>query len=300
MTGTAVDEARRRLGRFGVALMAPMAPADAWRSAAKRMENAGYGAIWVNEAVGGREVFTQLSVMLPATERIVLGSAIANVWARHPAVMQGAASVLADAYPGRLALGVGVSMEQIVEGSGQRWSSPLGKMREYLDGMDASVAAAPVPSVPFPRLLAALGPKMQGLARDRADGALPAAMPVEHTRRARELLGPDKLLVVVQSVILEPDPVEARGIARQSPLLTVPGSPYVRSLRTLGFGDEALSGGGSDEVIDACLAWGDEKRIGERLNAHLDAGADHVCLVVMSPDLGASTDQYERLAPVLL
>ncbi|TDD62268.1 TIGR03620 family F420-dependent LLM class oxidoreductase [Actinomadura rubrisoli] len=297
---TAVGEARQRLGRIGVGLMTPLAPADEWRRAAVRMERAGYGAIWVNEAVGGREVFTQLGVMLAGTDRIVLGSAVANLWARHPAAMQGAASVLADAYPGRLALGVGVSMGHIVEASGQRWTSPLAKMREYLDGMDAAVEAAPVPSVPFPRLLAALGPKMHGLARDRADGALPAAMPVEHTRRVRELLGPDKLLLVMQAVILETDPAAARGFARQTPMLTLPGSPYVRSLRNLGYDDAALADGGSDEVVDACFIWGDEAAVAERVGEHLDAGADHVGLTVFTPDLASAADQFERLAPVLL
>lgn len=297
---TAVDDARGRLGKIGVGLMTPIAPAEEWRRAARRVEEAGYGAIWVNEAIGGREVFTQLSVMLAATDRIVLGSAIANLWARHPATMQGAAAVLADAHPGRLALGVGVSMGAIVEQSGQKWTSPLNRMREYLDGMDASADAAPVPDVPFPRLLAALGPKMQELARDRADGALPAAMPIEHTRIARARLGEDKLLVVMQTAILETDPAKARGIARGTQMLELPGSPYIRSLKALGYEDAELTDGGSDEVIDACFNWGDETAIAKRIQDHLDAGADHVCVTVFTPDLESTAAQYERLAPFLL
>ncbi|WP_433478833.1 TIGR03620 family F420-dependent LLM class oxidoreductase [Spirillospora sp. CA-142024] len=297
---TAVDAMRERLGRVGVGLMTPIAPADEWRNAARRVEEAGYGSIWVNEAIGGREVFTQLSVMLSATERIVLGSAIANLWARHPAAMQGAASVLADAYPGRLALGVGVSMGTFVEQSGQKWTSPMSRMREYLDGMDAAVEAAPVPEVPFPRLLAALGPRMQELARDRADGALPAAMPVEHTRKARERLGEDKLLVVLQTAILETDPAKARGIARGTQMFELPGSPYIRSLKSLGYEDAAIADGGSDEVIDACFNWGDEAAIAKRIQDHLNAGADHVCVTVFTPDLASAADQFERLAPSLL
>ncbi|MFG1858715.1 TIGR03620 family F420-dependent LLM class oxidoreductase [Actinomadura geliboluensis] len=297
---TAVRLMRERLGRVGVGLMTPIAPADEWRRAARRVEDAGYGSLWTNEAIGGREVFTQLSVLLGATERIVLGSGVANLWARHPAAMQGAASVLADAHPGRVALGVGVSIPAFVEQSGQKWTSPLARMREYLDGMDAAVAAAPVPEVPFPRLLAALGPKMQGLARDRADGALPAAMPVEHTRAARERLGPDKLLVVTLTTILEADPGKARAVARQMPLLSLPGSPYARVLRELGYPDEALAGGGSDEVVDACFAWGDEAAIGKRVQDHLDAGADHVVIATLAPDPAAAADLYERLAPALV
>ncbi|MFB4312341.1 TIGR03620 family F420-dependent LLM class oxidoreductase [Actinomadura sp. GTD37] len=299
MTIAAVADMRGRLGRVGAALMTPIAPAGEWRRTARRVERAGYGSLWTNEAVGGREVFTQLSVMLAATERIVLGSAVANLWARHPATMQGAASVLADAHPGRLALGVGVSMAGLVEQSGQKWTSPLNRMREYLDGMDASVEAAPVPEVPFPRLLAALGPKMQGLARDHADGALPAAMPVEHTRAARKRLGPDKLLIVMQTAILETDPERARASARRTQLFSLPGSPYVRSLRELGYPDEALAGGGSDEVVDACFSWGDEAAIGERVQDHLDAGADHVAIAALAPDLASAADVLERLAPAL-
>ncbi|QXJ26017.1 LLM class flavin-dependent oxidoreductase [Actinomadura graeca] len=214
--------------------------------------------------------------------------------------MQGAASVLADAYPGRLALGIGVSMGFLVEQSGQQWTSPLRKMREYLDGMDAAVEAAPVPSVPFPRLLAALGPKMQGLARDGADGALPAMMPPEHTRRARELLGPDKLLITVQSVIPEPDLDKARAIARQTPTLTLPGSPYIRALRNLGYDDAALADGASDAVIDACFTLGDDDAISARVQEHLDAGADHVVTAVFAPDLASTADRFERLASALL
>lgn len=297
---TVVDEARDRLGRIGVVLMTPLAPADEWRSAARRVEAAGYGSIWLNESVGGREVFTQLSVMLAATRRVVLGSAIANIWARHPATAQGAASVLADAYPGRLAVGIGVSMGAIVEESERERTSPLSKMREYLDEMDAAVESAPVPEVPFPRLVAALSPKMQGLARDRADGALPAAMPVEHTGLARERLGPDKLLVVLQTAIAEKDPEKARGIARGTQMLELPGSPYVRSLKNLGYEDAELADGGSDEVIDACFNWGDDDAIRTRIQDHLDAGADHVCVTVLRPDLASSADEFERLAPVLL
>jgi probable F420-dependent oxidoreductase len=295
----AVLEARRRLGRVGVGLMTPLAPADEWRRAARRVEDAGYGSIWVNEAIGGREVFTQLGVMLAATERIVLGSGIANLWARHPAAMQGAASVLADAHPGRLALGIGVSMGAIVEQSGQEWSSPLARMREYLDGMDAAAGSAPVPEVPFPRVLAALGPKMQELARDRADGMLPAMMPIEHTRRARELLGPDRLLFVMQPVILETDPAKARAVARQVGAFSIPGSPYIGALKKLGFRDADLADGASDEVIDACFSWGDEAEIAKSVEARLEAGADHVCLTVFQPDLASSADQFERLAPHL-
>ncbi|MEW2357064.1 TIGR03620 family F420-dependent LLM class oxidoreductase [Spirillospora sp. NPDC029432] len=293
-----VEETRRRLGGpVGAGLMVPVAPAAEWREAVRRVENAGYGSVWINEAIGGRESFAQMGVLLAATERIVVGSAVANVWARHPAAMQGGAAVLADAHPGRLALGTGVSMGGLVEQAGLRWERPLQKMRDYLDRMDESAGMAPRPPVPFPRLLGALGPKMLELARDRADGALPAAMPVEHTRRAREILGPDRLLIVMQLAIPETDPDAARGVVRGSGMLDLPDSPYDRALRGLGYGDGDLK---SDALIDLRFAWGDEKAIAGRMREHLDAGADHVCVNVLAPDLRTSADQLERLAPALL
>ncbi|MFF5261601.1 TIGR03620 family F420-dependent LLM class oxidoreductase [Actinomadura viridis] len=294
-----IAEARRRLGRVGAGLMVQIAPAAEWRASVRRVEEAGYGAAWVNETIGGREALTQMGVLLAASDRITVGAAIANVWARHPAAMQGGASVLADSYPGRLALGVGVSMNAIVERSGQKWERPLGRMRAYLDRMDAAVESAPRPPVPFPRLVAALGPRMLELARERADGALPAAMPVEHTRRAREVLGPDRLLVVLQMAVLEPDLGAARRVIRESGILDVPDSPYTRALRGMGYGDADLAGGGTDALIDARFALGSEAAVAERIQAHLDAGADHVCVTVPGPDLRSMTDLLERLAPAL-
>ncbi|MFB4318851.1 TIGR03620 family F420-dependent LLM class oxidoreductase [Actinomadura sp. 21ATH] len=293
-----VEETRRQLsGSVGAGLMVPVAPAAEWRETVRRVEDAGYGSVWINEAIGGRESFAQMGVLLAATERIMVGSGVANVWARHPAAMQGGAAVLADAYPGRLALCAGVSMGSMVEQAGLRWERPLQKMRDYLDRMDESADMAPRPPVPFPRLLGALGPKMLELARDRADGALPAAMPVEHTRRAREILGPDKLLVVMQLAIPETDPATARGIVRASGLLDLPGSPYDRALRGLGYGDDDLK---SDPLIDLRFAWGDEKAIADRMQEHRGAGADHVAVSVLAPDLRSTADLLERLAPALM
>ncbi|WP_152360157.1 TIGR03620 family F420-dependent LLM class oxidoreductase [Microlunatus speluncae] len=299
MSTTIAAESRRRLGRVGVGLTVPIAPADDWRDSIRRVERAGFGAAWVNEAIGGREVFAQLGLLLAASERIVLGSSIANTWARHPAAMQGGAAVLADAYPGRFALGLGVSMDLMVEESGQTWTRPLTRMRDYLDRMDTAVERAPRPSVPYPRLLAALGPKMTELARDRADGAIPAAMPVEHTRRTRHLLGPEPLLIVQQLIIPEADPTTARKIIRGFGMPDFPSSPYTKALRGLGYSEADLAGGGTDAVIDARFGWGDPPRIAARLQDHLDAGADHVVISVPGANLGTITDQLECLAPAL-
>ncbi|MEU6038570.1 TIGR03620 family F420-dependent LLM class oxidoreductase [Actinomadura sp. NPDC047616] len=301
MTNTAVVEARRRLGRVGAGLMVPIAPAEEWRRAVGRVEKAGFGSVWINEAIGGREAFAQLGVLLAASDRLVAGTGIANLWARHPAAMQGGAAVLADAYPGRVVLGVGVSLGAIVEGSGQKWDArPLRRVREYLDAMDASAEQAPKPAVPFPRLIAALGPKMLELAAERADGAITAALPVEHTRMAREVLGPDKLLVVGQAVVLETDPDKARAIARQVTNPGLPESPYDKALRRMGYGDEDLADGGTDELVDKRVPWGTPDAIAAKIAAHLDAGADHVSVFALTPDLEATTDQLEAIAPALV
>lgn len=154
------------------------------------------------------------AVLLAATDRMVTGSGIANVWSRHPAAMQGGADMLGDAYPGRFVLGLGVSHAVMVDGSGQTYQKPVTHMTRYLDQMDATAANGPSPAVPVPRLLAALGPRMLELARERADGAHPYFVPPSHTPRAREVLGNDRLLVPEQAVVLTTDPVTARRVAR--------------------------------------------------------------------------------------
>lgn len=297
----AVEAARRRQGRVGAGLAAPDLQVGRWRGELARVERLGYGSVWTNEPpppVSTRDVFAQLAVMLAATSRIVVGSAIASIWARHPAMTQGGAELLAAAYPGRVVLGTGVSMRPLVEQSGQDFGQPLAKMRAYLDGMDVA-AAAPQPQAAFPRVLAALGPRMLELAAERADGAHPAVMPVEHTTLARRLLGPDKLLIVGLAAILDPDRVRAREAARRSRVGRMPGSPYVRAYRRLGYTEEDLAGGGSDRLLDAVFALGDEAAIAKRVQEHLDAGADHV-IVHPVTDRAAMVEHLERLAPALV
>jgi probable F420-dependent oxidoreductase len=171
-------------------------------------------------------------------------------------------------------------------------------MIAYLDGMDASVVFAPATEVPVPRVLAALGPKMLDLARDRGDGAHPYLVPPAHTALARAALGPDKLLIPEQAVLLETDPVEARRIGREhlSGYLRLPN--YVNNLRRLGYGDD-LADGGSDRLVDAIVAWGSEGDIARRIAEHADNGADHVLLQPLG-DLPTAVAQLGHLAPVVL
>jgi probable F420-dependent oxidoreductase len=291
---------RERLGPVGVWLgVLAAAPIDQERRAARRIEELGYGSIWCGERIGGKEAFAHQSLLLSATEHIVTGTGIANVWARHPATMQGGAATLGAAYPGRFVLGVGISHAPSVERSGQTYEKPVAHMSQYLDGMDAAAGDAPATEMPVPRVLAALRPRMLALARDRADGAHPYFVPPSHTPIARNALGPDKLLIPEQAVVLNTNPDEARRIARDHMRLYLQLSNYVNNLKYLGYTDDDFTAGGSDRLVDAIVAWGDEASIAKRVREHPDGGADTVLLQPLG-DLGEALRQLERLAPVRL
>jgi probable F420-dependent oxidoreductase len=198
-SASVVEAARRALGPVGVFLPSPTAsaaPADLQRGGVRRLEQAGYRAAWTNETVGGKDALVQLAVLLAATERMVFGTGIANIWARSPQTAHGAAALLAQAYPERFVLGLGVGYPQQAESVGREFGKPLSTMRSYLDGM-AAPSQLPAPDVVYPRILGAHGPKMLALAAELTDGAMPAMVEPEQTAQARELLGPDKLLVVL-------------------------------------------------------------------------------------------------------
>jgi probable F420-dependent oxidoreductase len=291
---------RERLGPVGVWL-GSFGPAsiEQERVAVRRIEELGYGSIWCGEAIGGKEAFAHQSVLLAATERIVTGTGIANVWARHPATMQGGAATLGAAYPDRFMLGVGISHASLVDRSGQTYERPLNHMARYLDGMDVAAVNGPATERPISRVLAALRPQMLALARDRADGAHTYFVPPSHTLVAREALGPGKLLIPQQAVVLNTDPDDARRIARghTQPHLRLPN--YVNNLKYLGYTDQEISAGNSDRLVDAIVARGDEAAIAKRVNEHLDAGADHVLLQPLG-DLDGVLSQLENLAPAVL
>ena len=196
-----VEAARRALGPVGAFLPVPTAsapPIDQQRDAVRRLERAGYRAAWTNEGVGGKDALVQLALLLEASERMVFGTGIANIWARAPQTAHGAAALLAQAYPGRFVLGLGVGYPQQAASVGREYGSPLATMREYLDRMGAPTQL-PAPDVAYPRIIGANGPKMLALAAELTDGALPATQPPEFTAQARQVLGPDKLLVIFMS-----------------------------------------------------------------------------------------------------
>ena len=276
-------------------------PAAKAREAAAELEQLGFGAIWFPESVG-RESLTNAALLLGATSRIVIATGIANIYARDPVTMAAGQKTLAEAYPGRFLLGLGVSHIPLVEQvRGHRYGKPVASMRAYLDGMDRAPYRAVPPSVSPIRVLAALGPKMLRLAAERAGGAHPYFVPPEHTARAREILGSDRLLAVEQAVVLETDSTKAREIARAhaSRYLALPN--YANNLRRLGFGDEDLVGGGSKRLVDAIVAWGDMTAVIERVRAHQSAGANHVCVQVLPPDPQAlPIQEWREVASALL
>ena len=170
-------------------------PIDLQRDAVRRLERAGYRAAWTNETVGGKDALVQLAVLMAATERMVFGTGIANIWARSAQTMHGGAALLAQAYPGRFVLGLSVGYPPQAASVGREFGRPLATMRDYLDRMGAPTQL-PAPEVAYPRITGVNGPKMLALAGEIADGALPASQPPEFTGQARQVLGPDKLLVI--------------------------------------------------------------------------------------------------------
>ncbi len=289
------------VGRVGIWAFLDAQPMARARAAAAEIEALGYGALWIPEAIG-REVLTHAALLLAATRRLVVATGIANIWARDPVTMAAAQRTLAEAYPDRFLLGIGVSHAPLVEGvRGHRYERPLTTMRSYLDAMDAAPFTAARPLTEPARVIGALAPKMLALAAERTAGAHPYFTPPEHTRRARGILGPGKLLAPEQAVVLETDPVAARAIARSHMGMYLGLPNYVNNLRRLGFSEADVAGGGSDRLVDALVAWGDVDAIAARVRAHHEAGADHVCIQVLDPDPTAlSLAQWRRLAPALL
>lgn len=268
-----------RLGRVGVWSFAlqQMSYRDAG-AAVRELEVLGYPATWMPESLGSKDVMTHAALLLAATERLVIAPGIANIHARDPMAMANGARALAEAYPGRFVLGIGVSHAPSVRLRGGDYGRPIQQMTAYLDAMAVARYAGVEPDEPVPLVLAALGPRMLALAAERADGAHPYFVPVEHTPIARERLGPEPCLAVEQTAVLATDPNEARRVGRAFAhhYLALPN--YANNLRRLGWSDEDIGNDGSDRLIDAVIAWGDVDAIVSRVRAHLDAGADHVCV----------------------
>jgi probable F420-dependent oxidoreductase len=300
-TTTVVESARRALGPVGVFLpfsRTGAASADLQREAVRRLERAGYRAAWTNEAVGGKDALVQLAVLLAATERMVFGTSIANIWARAPQTAHGAAALLSQAFPGRFVLGLGVGYPHQAASVGREFGRPVTMMRDYVDQMTAPTQL-PAPDVAYPKIVGANGPKMLALSGEITDGALPAMVPPEFTAQARQLLGPDKLLVVALAVAAEADPDQAKATARRTVAgrLGAPGT-YAATMARLGYSEREITEV-SDRLVDALVAYGGAAAIAARVREHLAAGADHVLVMPTSSDFADGVDQLEQLASTL-
>jgi probable F420-dependent oxidoreductase, MSMEG_4141 family len=288
-----------RLRRPGVWCFTDSLGASAAAEFACRVEELGYSALWLPETTG-REPLTHIAHLLGHTSSLVMATGIASIYHRLPGTAVQAAHTLAEQSGGRFLLGLGVSHARTVESlRGLDHSRPLTRIREYLAAMDASPYRGPRAVDPPPRVLAALGPRMLALAAEAADGAHPFSTTPEHTAAARAALGPDKLLCVEQKAVLSRDPDAARAAARTA-LGVIVGLPSYRAcwLR-LGFAEYEIDGL-ENRFVDAVVAHGDEERIRERLRAHLDAGATHVCVQPLDPSGATAPDvrTLEILSPL--
>ncbi len=264
-----------------------------------RLEASGYGVLWIPEAVG-RDPFSTIAYLASQTEKLIFATGIANIYARDPMTIRAVQQTLGELTGGRFILGLGVSHAPLVTGiRGHEYGKPVATMRKTLDGIEKALYLGPKPEEEAPIVIAALRPKMLALAAECCRGAHPYNVPPEHTARAREILGTGPWLCPDQKVILETSASTAREIGRKH-LATYLGLPnYQNSWRWLGFGDDDFSNGGSNRLIDAIFAWGDENAIAERLKAHHDAGADHVCLQALRSDGSQGPDErvLEIFAP---
>jgi probable F420-dependent oxidoreductase len=258
---------------------------DATADAAAELEALGYSAVWIPD--GFDRAFAALDRLVDVTATITVASGILSVWQHDAAEVLAWWYAQSDERRRRLLLGLGVSHRPLV---GEQWGRPLTVMTDYLDALDERGLPADR------RCLAALGPKMLELARDRSAGAHPYLVAPEHTERARQVVG-DGLLAVEQGVVLESDPARARSIARPN-IDGYCGLPnYVRNWKRLGFTDEDVDTR-SDQLVDALIAWGGRDAIFDRIDAHRAAGADHVCIQVLNePGAPMNRAAWRELAP---
>jgi probable F420-dependent oxidoreductase len=284
LSGTGIWSGQLRYGDTGLV-----------SEAAAELDDLGYDAIWIPD-VGG-DVLGAIETLLGATKRTTIATGILNVWMHEPAEIAACRVSWADAWKERFLLGLGVSHAPLIDyGNPGRYTKPFSKMVEYLDQLDAA-------EVPWPtdaRVLAALGPRMLGLARDRAAGAHPYFVPPEHVAFARETMGADAMIGVELAVVIERDPSTARTTARRHTAIYTGLPNYTNNLRRFGYDDDDFANQGSDRLVDAIVAWGDLDAIRTRVQVMRDAGADHVCIQVIRSDDDMPRADWRELAGVLL
>ena len=301
MTADVVTAARATLGPVGVYLPLGFSSAtsiDLQRTAVGRLERAGFRTAWTNEVIGGKDALVHLAVLLAATERMAFGTGIANIWARQPQTMHAATALLAQAYPRRVVLGLGVGYPEQATATGREFGSPLRTMRDYLHHM-RDQTWPPAPVVDYPRIVAAMGPKMSALGGEYADGTMPAGLPPEFTARTRRALGPDKLVVVGLTIVPDADHDKAKIVAHQTVSANLGRPSYAATMAGLGFPRDELAEV-STRIVDAVVGYGGPAVITGKVREHLAAGADHVALMLpMATEFSTGADQLERLAPAL-
>lgn len=272
------------LGRYGVWGHARSLTAER----ARDLESLGFGALWQG---GSPEAdLRHVRDLLDATNTIVIATGIVNIWTADATAVAASYHQIEAAHPGRFLLGLGVGHPEAVA----EYRSPYQALVDYLDVLDGE--GVPVQR----RVLAALGPKVLRLARDRSAGAHPYLVTPEHTRSARAILGPDRLLAPEQRVVLEADPSAARAVGRPTVVKPYLGlTNYTSNLRRLGYSDADLSGGGSDRLIDDLVVYGNSAEVARRLGQHLDAGADHVAIQLLSSPEADQDEQYRILADTM-
>jgi probable F420-dependent oxidoreductase len=300
VTDATENRPRLDLGKTGIwsgALRRHEDPA-AIEDAAAELEALGYTALWIPGGAGGDDVFPAVERLLRATERVPVATGIVNLWMHTPQEVASAWGEIEAAHPDRFLLGIGISHASMVDAQpGLDYRRPLATTREYLDRLDGCTPVVPDGR----RMLAALGPRMMELARERTLGTHPYFSPVAHTAAARAAMGSTGVVAPEIAVVLEPDPVAARAAAREhmGPYLRLPN--YTNNLLRHGFEEADLADGGSARLVDAIVAWGDEEAIARRVAEHHAAGADHVCVQVVGVEATAlPREVWRRLAPALV
>lgn len=285
-------------GRIGV-FAGPLngQPSAVQREFVREMERLGYGTLWYGESLA-QEAFARGAIYLAATERLVVASGIANIWVRDAAAMANGGRTLAEAWPGRFILGIGVSHAPMMKMRGHDYARPYSAMRGYLEAMDAATWRGPEADLP-PIVLAALGPKMVGLAGERTAGAYPYFTTTAHIREVRSILGPQPFLAADLPVVLAADLAAARAIGNRHLAYYMAVANYRNNLLRLGWSETELEPPGSDALFEAIVAWGDLDRIGDEVRKRYEAGADQVVLNLVAADPSAPPfDELRRLAPL--
>jgi probable F420-dependent oxidoreductase len=280
-------------GRYGVWAPLRRWPADAGEmaEAAAEVEALGYGSVWI----GGSppDDLAAAETILAATSTLVVGTSIIDVWRSDPAVLNASHERLRTRFPGRFYLGLGSGHAPAVEATGQKYVRPVSKLREFASSLTTPASE---------RLFAALGPRALEATRELSGGALPYLVPPAHTADARRILGPDRLLIPEQKIVLGTDPATARAAGRAGTRQYLVLPNYLNNLRRYGLTDDDFAGEGSDRWVDTLVVWGDDETLRKGVNAHFEAGADHVAIQALGApgDTGLPRAEWRAAAKALM